>query len=172
MEKDSFIKARLSAATKRDFEAICQTLGVLPTTKTRELLEAFVQREYGRLEDRVTVHIHHPSDYSLGAWRVKMRLRDPGAMSWQDSPVPFAFPNLPKRRLHPDEGYLAVVQRAGSGELGIGGQFLDGIWEGHLYSNGIDEESNPTSIEDVRAALHDTIAAIIDRIAVASRKPQ
>ena len=171
MEKDTFIKARIAAETKKDFDDICQTLGVQPTSKVRELVEAFVQREYGRLEDRLTVHIYHPTDYDFGAWRVKMRLRNPAAINWQGNPVPFAFPQLPKRRLHPDEPYLSVVQQPGGNGYAIGGHFVNGTFEGHLYSNGIEEEQNPTSIEEVREALARVVIDILDRIAASSPKP-
>ncbi|TRC84425.1 hypothetical protein FJV80_17390 [Mesorhizobium sp. WSM4310] len=169
MEKNSFIKARISSATKLDFESICQELGVQPTTKARELIEAFVQAEYGRLSDRITVHIYRPSGYDFGAWRVKMRLRNPAELEWEGAPVPFAFPELPSsRRLHPDDGFLAIVRNVKTGEHSIGGQFVKGRWEGHLYSNGVAEGENQTSIEQVQVALRETINNLLTRFGKAS----
>jgi hypothetical protein len=168
MDKDTFIKARISSRTKSDFDDICQELGVQPTTKTRELIEAFVKKEYGRLNDRLTVHVYRPSGYQYGAWRIKMRLRNPSEMQFQKTPIPFEFPELRKRRLHPDEGYLSIVTSKKSGELVIGGHFVDGVWEGHLYSNGIEESENPTSIEDVQAALEKAVTSLVDRFSKSS----
>ncbi|MFK3968602.1 hypothetical protein ACI2KT_34145 [Ensifer adhaerens] len=163
MEKDSFIKARISSATKTQFEDICQELSVQPTTKVRELVEQFVRDESERLKEEVSVDVKRPPDYQSGAWRVTVRLRNPADLERWGVPVPFAFPDLPKRRLHPDDGYLAVVRKNGSDELVIGGQFVKGIWHGHLYTNGIPEDENPTSIEEVKAALRETATKLIDR---------
>ncbi|KSV67267.1 hypothetical protein N182_34105 [Sinorhizobium sp. GL2] len=163
MEKDSFIKARISSATKTQFEDICQELNVQPTTKVRDLIEQFVRDESERLNEQVTVIVDRPPEYQLGAWRVTVRLRNPADLERWGVPVPFAFPELPKRRLHPDDGYLAVVRKNGSDELVIGGQFVKGIWHGHLYSNGVLEDENPTSIEAVKTALRETAAKLIER---------
>ncbi len=38
-----------------------------------------------------------------------------------------------------------------------GGEFVNGEWRGHLYSNGCPEVENPTSIEMVREALANTV---------------
>ncbi|MBX5210791.1 hypothetical protein [Rhizobium sp. NZLR11] len=162
MEKDAIIKARISSGTKADFEAICQGIGVQPTTKARELIEEFVKAEYGRLTDRLTVHIYRPSGYDYGAWRVKMQLRDPSEMQFFSASVPFPLPELPKRRLHPDDGYLSVVSSK-TGGFTLGGQFVGGLWEGHLYSNGVEEDQNPTKLEEVQAALYSTVIALMDR---------
>lgn len=166
MEKDAIIKARISSGTKADFESICQEIGVQPTTKARELIEAFVKEEYGRLTDRLTVHVYRPSGYDYGAWRVKMQLRDPLEMQFYGTPVPFHLPDLPKRRLASNEGYLSVLN-TGTGEFTLGGQFVNGVWEGHLYSNGVEEDRNPTPVEDVQAALYEVVIKVMDR----SRKP-
>ncbi len=162
MEKDAIVKARISSATKGDFEDICQELGVQPTTKVRELIEAFVKEEYGRLSDRLTIHIYKPSHYDYGAWCVKMKLRNPLEMQFQGIPVPFHLPELPKRRLNPKEGYLSVVALP-NGEFTIGGQFVDGVWEGHLYSNGSEEGQNPTPVEEVQSALYENVIKVMDR---------
>ena len=164
MDKDAIIKARISARTKSDFEDICRELGAQPTTKLRELVETFVRREYGRLNDRVTVHISRPTGYELGAWRVKMRLRNPADLAWGNVPVPFELPELPKRRLHPDDGFRVVVTKKATGELALGGHFVNGTWEGHLYSNGIHEGENPTPIAQVQAALAETVTDLINRL--------
>lgn len=163
MEKDLFLKTRVSADTKRDFEEICSTYGVPPTTKLREILETFVAQEYGRLHDRVVVHIFRPDGYDFGAWRVTVKLRNPAELEWRGRPIPFEFPQLPQRRIHPDDDYVAVVRNSGSDALELGGQFVKGVFQGHLYSNGIAEKRNPTSIDDVRAALHDRVQGLLDR---------
>ena len=163
MEKDVFLKARVSADLKKDFEEICMTYGVPPTTKLRQILETFVAQEYGRLHDRVAIHIFRPDGYDFGAWRVTIKLRNPAELEWRGKPIPFEFPKLPQRRIHPDDEFIAVVRNTGSDALELGGQFVKGVFQGHLYSNGIDEERNPTSIDDVRDALDGAVQELLDR---------
>ena len=80
--RSEFIRARVSGRTNDEFEEICRELGKTPTEQMRELVEQFVRAEYGRLRDRLNVHIYRPAEYDLGAWRVTMKLRDAGEMEW------------------------------------------------------------------------------------------
>lgn len=157
-----FLRTRVSETTKRDFEDICQTLGKTSTEQIRELVEAFVRREFGILSDRVSVHIYQPQRYGDGAWRIIIKLRNPAEMMWGGAVIPFNLPELKKRRLISDPEYLAVVTKQ-DGQPDLGGKFDRGEWRGHVYSNGCPESENPTSIEEVRTALHDTIVSIIQR---------
>ena len=147
VNRAEFIRARVSRRTKDDFDEICRELGKTPTEQMRELVEAFVRAEYGRLRDRLNVHIYHPADYAPEAWRVTMKLRDPTEMTWAGAPIPFPMPN---------PGYVAITY--GPNHMpALGGKFVNGEWRGHLYSNGCREVENPTSIEMVREALANTV---------------
>jgi hypothetical protein len=157
----------VSKRMKADFDEICHALGKTATEQLRELVSAFVTREYGRLDDRVTVHIFQPPGYDYGVWRTIIKLRNPAEMTWVGKPIPFHVPELPKRRLHSDPEYLAVVFDQKTQEPDLGGQFVEGEWRGHLYSNGCAEAENPTAIADVRSALTSTVEKIIDRFSSA-----
>jgi len=160
-DKSEFLRARVSKQTKSVFEDICAELGKTATEQLREIIEAFVRREYGRLRDRVTVHIYRPAGYDLGAWRVTIKLRNPDEATWGGAAVPFALPNLPKRRISSDPEYTAVLFRGD--QLDLGGKFVKGEWRGHLYSNGCPESENPTSVDTVREALASTIDTLVTR---------
>ena len=156
-----YLRARVPKRTKDDFAAICETLGKTPTEQIRELIEEFIKREYGRLSDRIAVHIFRPADYEDGAWRVTIKLRNPAEMIWGGRSIPFALPALPKRRLQSDPEYRAIIFDGHTPYFG--GEFVTGEWRGHLYSNGCSEAENPTSTQAVADALTATIAELIDR---------
>ncbi len=156
-----FLRTRVLPQTKIDFLAICNELGKTPTEQLRELVEAFITREYGRLHDRIAVHIYRPAGYDLGAWRVTVKLRNPAEMTWNGTAIPFALPALPKRRLESDPEYRALV--FDHHQPYFGGEFSAGEWRGHLYSNGCPESENPTPIEAVAEALTTIITQLIER---------
>ncbi|HQT89834.1 MAG TPA: hypothetical protein PK677_15030 [Acidiphilium sp.] len=156
-----YLRTRVSKPMKNDFDEICRELGKTPTEQLRELVGAFVKREYGRLNDRINVHIFKPAGYEPEAWRVTIKLRDPAEMTWDGAPIPFGFPSLPQRRIHSDPEYLAVFFAPGTHTPTPGGKFVRGEWRGKLYSNGCLETENPTPLEEVRATLTSTIEQII-----------
>jgi hypothetical protein len=156
-----YLRTRVSKSMKTDFDEICRELGKTPTEQLRELVGVFVKREYGRLSDRINVHIFQPTEYEDGAWRVTIKLRDPTEMTWNGASIPFEFPSLPMRRIHSDREYFAVFFPLGTQKPFSGGKFVCGEWRGHLYSNGCLEAENPTSIEAVRSALTSTIEKVI-----------
>lgn len=158
-----FLRARVSKQTKAAFDDICTELGKSATEQLRELIENFVAREYGRLSDRIVVHIYRPAGYQFGAWRVTIKLRNPAEMIWANTPIPFRLPDLPQRRLASDPEYRAVVSDPSTKEPTLGGQFKDGEWRGHLYSNGIYEGKNSMPIEKVRDELTLSIETLIKR---------
>jgi len=157
-----YLRTRVSKRLKSDFDEICQELGKTPTEQLRELADAFVKREYGRLTDRINVHIFKPAGYEPEAWRVTIKLRDPAEMTWNGAPIPFGFPTLLNRRVHSDPEYLAVLP-SGAYETSLGGKFVGGEWRGHLHSNGCPEAENPTPIDEVRTALKSRIEQSIAR---------
>jgi len=162
MDKTSILKARVSEALHDDFLVVCGAMGRTPAAMMRDLVQRHVTENQHLLEGNVKVSIERPTDYQYGAWRARISLRTADDMRFHGAPIPFELPQLPARRIHPDDGYAVAAtnwDRTGSGLAGI---FVDGVWEGHLYSNGIEEGANPTSIEAVRAALE---SAVNDRIA-------
>lgn len=156
-----YLRTRVPPQTKTDFAEICGELGKTPTEQLRELVEEFIKREYGRLNDRIAVHIFRPANYEDGAWRVTIRLRNPAEMVWGGRSLPFALPALPKRRLESDPEYRAIVFDGHTPYFG--GEFVAGEWRGRMYSNGCPEAENPTSTQAVADALTSTILEVIDR---------
>lgn len=160
--KLELIQTRISVATKADFEAICNKLGLTPSITVRALIEKFVIDNSQKMEDRLIVNIYKPEGYDLGAWRIMMLLRDPSESFWGGNPIPFELPELDKRRISSDKGFESLVVR--NSEYRIGGEFDSvGRWCGHVYSNGVFEHDNPTSIESVRTELQNSVTALFDK---------
>ncbi|ABC90773.1 hypothetical protein RHE_CH01988 [Rhizobium etli CFN 42] len=165
-EKTEIIRARIDKATKADFEAIATSFDKTPSDQLRELIEEFIGKYADRIDDRVVVHIYQPAKYDYGAWRVTVKLRNPGEGLWHGSEIPFPLPELPKRRIASDPEYVAIVVR--NNEIDLGGKFVLGEWRGHIYTNGVPENENPTPLEMVKEELWRTVIEIIDRF---GRKP-
>jgi hypothetical protein len=167
MEKNELLRARVTPKLKKDFEDICKTYGNKPPAEMlREVVEIFVQSNLSRLGDRILVHIYRPEGYDFGAWRVFVKLRNPDEATWFGSSVPFVLPGFEKRRLASDDEYRSIVgvqNKENFVNYELGGVFIEGEWRGHLYSNGIKEQENPTTIDEVRAGLVDHIAKHLDR---------
>lgn len=88
--------------------------------------------------------IHKPDDYDVGAWRAEITLTPIAKEHFKNWPLTFILPSLAYRICYSDKGYVKAV----GGELR--GAFVDGKWEGDVYSNGIPECDNPTSIDAVK----------------------
>lgn len=99
-------------------------------------------------KDDITVRIYRPDDYGYGAWRVLLVLdQSVITQSWN---IP--FPELDGRRFATDPGYDAMISTAPS-NWDKAFRFVDGICELHLYSNGVEEDQNPTPLPAVAEAL-------------------
>lgn len=97
-----------------------------------------------RLPTRVRCSIFRPDGYQYGAWRVELRLTAALQRFISDCSLQFDIPELPKRHI-----LMAPAFRFGP----RAGRFVDGIWKADLYSNGIEEARNPTSLDAVKRAL-------------------
>lgn len=161
--RDTYIRTRLSERTRADFDAVCKTINITPSEQLRILIEKFLEKTIDATRARSVVHIYRPEGYDLGAWRITITLSNPSDGLWNEMPFPFKLPELSSRRIASDKENLAVVNDGG--KIVIGGKFDHaGIWRGHLYSNGIAEDENPTSIDEVRDVLHDTVKELLERI--------
>lgn len=161
MEKSAILKARVREELHEDFLAVCGAMGRTPAAVMRDLVQRHVNENQHLLEENVQVSIDRPDGYQHGAWRTRINLRHPDGMLFQGAPIPFELPRLPARRIHPDDGFAVATSGWDGSGSGLSGIFVKGVWEGHLYSNGVEEDDNPTSIETVRAALK---AAVLERI--------
>jgi hypothetical protein len=91
-----------------------------------------------------------------------MLLKDPSESFWGGNPIPFELPELENRRISSDKEFESLVVR--NGEYKLGGVFDSvGRWCGHVYSNGVFEQDNPTPIESVRTELRKTVTALFDK---------
>lgn len=118
----------------------------------RSLRGALARAVLPSLPTRLRCIIFKPDDYQVGAWRVEMRLPESLLQLSSDFPFGFDLPQLPKRYFVMKEGF-GVGPRAG--------QFLAGVWRADLYSNGVTEDQNPTSIREVKRALLRAVDGIL-----------
>lgn len=113
-----------------------------------EGLEDAIRREIKFLNETqgaVSCKIWKPDEYQIGAWRVEVSIPQTSGT------LVFSLPSLQNRSCHADKGYARAVD----GELR--GCFVDGMWLGDVYSNGIAEDENPTKIDAVRNAFIENV---------------
>jgi hypothetical protein len=167
MEKSEILRTRVTQKLKRDFEEICKAYGNKPPAEMlREVVETFVQSNFDRLNDRVVVQISRPEGYMFGAWRVVIKLRNPEDATWKGSAIPFNLPKFEKRNLTSDIEFQSVVGVPNNENFvnyELGGTFIAGEWRGHLYTNGVEEQDNLMTIDQVQSKLVDYITKHLDR---------
>ena len=161
MDKNAVLKARVTDALHGEFIAICNAQGRTPTSVLRDLVGRHVAHNRNLLEDEVRISLDRPEGYDYGAWRARISLGASAAMEFRGAPIPFRIPQLTARRIHPAKGYCVAASGWNGIGSGLDGIFVDDVWEGHVYSNGIHEDENPTSIKAVISALK---AAVTERI--------
>ena len=93
----------------------------------------------------VHCNICRPYNYDFGAWRVQLTLGPDAIAAIGNGRLTFDIPTLPKRRLHGDRDFLFAGPYQG--------QFINGRWMGTLYTNGVAEAENPTSLAECRRSL-------------------
>ncbi|UKJ23765.1 hypothetical protein L6Y89_22530 (plasmid) [Enterobacter mori] len=114
----------------------------------RDLKKLPALSHYSWTQNGITVRIYRPEDYDVGAWRVTLSLPENFATQMWSIP----FPELEHRLFTADPGYSALIS-AEPDRWNQAFRFVDGMCELHLYTNGVDEIKNPTSLEDVARAL-------------------
>lgn len=107
-----------------------------------------------QLPTRVRCSIFTPDGYQKGAWRVEMRLPPDVLRYWNGSPFQFDIPQLNKRMFKMQSGFWFDTDV---------GQFMDGVWKADLYSNGIEEARNPTSLAEVKHTLLESVNQLVAR---------
>ncbi|MDU0583504.1 hypothetical protein [Pseudomonas aeruginosa] len=158
-EKTEYIKARVNERIKHDFDTVCQALEIKPAEQMRELIVGFIAKEARLLGEELQIRITQPSGYDYGAWRVDIKLKNP-----EDFPFPIVFPmpKLSSRAMRSDPEYQVAWLSVHTEKHEMGGILREGVWRGHLYSNGCTESQNPTSLETVEKALRDTLRPLLD----------
>ena len=115
-------------------------------------LESALRREVETLsEERIICRITKPEEYEYGAWSVEIRLADEIASRITVSDLVFEIPNIERRLINPDRGYGVF-----SGDR-MCGKFSDSVWISSLYTNGIAEDENPSTIDMVRRRLIESV---------------
>lgn len=104
---------------------------------------------------RVRCEIWRPDGYAMGGWCVRMTLGPEVTGFWGDGRLAFELPALRSRLIHTKPPYLFNGPK--------GGCFIDGEWNTHLYSNGVAEAENPTTLPQVKAALYRSVYDTLEK---------
>ncbi|MFJ5434071.1 hypothetical protein ACIPSR_10920 [Pectobacterium sp. CHL-2024] len=105
-----------------------------------------------------TINISHPDNYMNGAWKMEIFLS--GNLKENEeligSPVP--MPKLAGRLIIVDKQYAVAHKKSEEDDYELMMHFIDGVGKAHIYSNGISEDENKTSITTVA----DEVAKLIN----------
>ena len=99
----------------------------------------------------------------VGAWRMTATLSPGMVERFGNNRLVFDLPDLPARRCNPDREFISAFD----GQLH--GCFVDGKWLGDLYSNGVHEDQNPTTIDAFREAFIVNVTAALERAGLTAR---
>jgi hypothetical protein len=127
------------------------------TQSIRSLRAALARAILPQLPTKTRCLIFRPDNYQVGAWRVELRLSEVIKRFWSSSPFQFDIPKLSKRFFQMESEYRADTHSA---------RFVNGLWKADLYTNGVEEVDNPTSIAAVRRALFESINEVCLRASV------
>lgn len=115
-----------------------------------EELEPAIRREIELLSSAanvVTCTIVKPENYDIGAWRVTAQIDPVITDKAGDFQLSFSLPALEKGVFHTDKEYLKHEDSE------LRGCFIDGKWEGDLYSKALSEADSNITIDDIKDTL-------------------
>lgn len=92
--------------------------------------------------------IYRPDHYDYGAWKVNLTVGPVIREAFGSGDFVFELPSLPNRHFlaEPDMTYFHRDNKKWA-------RVVDGVWSADLYTNGISEEENPSSLAKVKAGL-------------------
>ncbi|MFP0199043.1 hypothetical protein ACKJSM_28275 [Pseudomonas sp. PHC1] len=125
------------------------------TNCKRTVSAALARKILPAISPRFNCQLYKPDGYQKEAWKLRVSLGNYAREKLGSSSPVLEIPSQKARRFSPDEGYRFSADKM---------QFKDGLLEAHIYSNGISEDENPTSIDAVRAevvrSIHLALAAL------------
>ncbi|GMB68375.1 hypothetical protein PBNK5_18900 [Pectobacterium brasiliense] len=113
-------------------------------------------REFVYRGENVTVSVVQPEDYQHGAWLVRMQTKSlERENALEDAAL--TFPVLEGRVFLPGTVYGKSVHDSRSRQYQLGFTFHSGVSEFHMYTNGHEEQANPTSPDMLASCLSDSV---------------
>lgn len=110
----------------------------------RTVCAALARKILPAISPRFNCQLYRPDRYDNGAWKLRVSLGDFAREALGGKTLVLKIPTQKARNFLPDQGYRFSVDMM---------HFKDGLLEAHIYTNGISEDDNPTSIEAVRAEI-------------------
>lgn len=105
-----------------------------------------------------------PQGYVEGAYHFEATLVASEVEDYLVCPITFEIPKIPNWHIHTplDSGFIVAV----TDERGtyLRGQFREAKWESDIYTNGVEEKDNLTSISDVEVAIKASIMQSLQKI--------
>jgi len=122
-----------------------------------ELVEPVMAKVAKLKEERdgVDCNVWSPPEYSPGAWKVSIRL-SPEKQKIAGSGFVFFHPKMSRGVFHAKDPYVVLSQ--GEKGLELCGKFMEGYWEGDLYTNDLQ-----TKADAVATQIRETIVASLKR---------
>ncbi|CAB5569533.1 hypothetical protein AB6G19_24675 [Providencia manganoxydans] len=119
-------------------------------------IQPILPREADAKASNCHVRIYKPHNYQFGAWRVEITLSKKAESAIKE--IAMTFPEFKNRILIAEkaDGYLTAVTNS-SNEYENGFLIKNGESKLDLYSSGLPEEANPTSITEVAEVLAEHI---------------
>lgn len=109
-------------------------------------------REFVYRGENVTVSVVQPEDYQHGAWLVRIQAKSLDRENALEDAA-LTFPALEGRVFLPGSVYGKSVRNVQSRQYQLGFTFRSGVSEFHMYSNGHEEQANPTSPDMLASCL-------------------
>ncbi len=130
-----------------------------------ELVEPVMAKVAKLKEERdgVDCRVWSPPNYSEGAWKVTIQLSGE-KQKIAGADFVFFYPKMSNDMFRAKDGYMVVAQ--GEKGLEICGKFVDGYWEGDLYTYNLH-----TKAEAVSNQIREIIVASLKRQITDAREP-
>lgn len=123
----------------------------------RTVSAALARKILPAISPRFNCQLYKPDRYQAEAWKLRVSLGDYARQKLGSTELVLQIPDQKARRFSPDQGYRFSAEKM---------IFKDGLLEAHIYSNGISEDENPTSIDAVRAEVVRSIHVALTALGV------
>ncbi|RBQ33669.1 hypothetical protein [Rahnella variigena] len=140
------------AISKAAFDQLYINMKEMRVSDKGELEEGIFKRY-----QNCVINYNRPENYEAGAWQLEIVLSQE-AMENDDLIGDYFFiPKLPNRLILVDGQYARAAMNPETNEYEITMQFINGKSKAHVYTNGISENENPTSLKEVCDAISRSI---------------
>lgn len=118
----------------------------------RVISSAVAKRILSAISPRFSMELYRPDIYHYGAWRLNIKLGDIAQAYFADGIVTLRRPFIEKRFIHVESKNRYTIELD---------KFNSGVFSADVYTNGIEENMNPTPIHEIYKDLYkETLAQL------------